>query len=57
MAGGVEINSTVLGLKQGKRRRDDVALMGERKGVTWQFGSASPKHERAAIGDIRCGGG
>jgi hypothetical protein len=28
-------------LKGGKRRQCDIVLMGERKGVTWRFGSAS----------------
>jgi hypothetical protein len=46
------ITSMVLELKQEKRRRGDVALMGERKGVTWWFGSASPKRERVAIGGV-----
>jgi hypothetical protein len=47
---------TVLELKREKRRRGDVALMGERKGATWWFGSASSKHERVAIGGVWRGG-
>jgi hypothetical protein len=42
----------VLELKWEKRRRGDVTLMGERKGATWWIGSASPKHERVAIGGV-----
>jgi hypothetical protein len=46
----------VLELKREKRRRGDVTLMGGRKGATWWFGSASPKHERVAIGGVWHGG-
>jgi hypothetical protein len=46
----------ILELKREKRRRGDVALMGERKGATWWFGSASLECERVAIGGVWRGG-
>jgi hypothetical protein len=45
------ITSTILELKQGSRRWGGVVLMGELKGTTWCFGSASTRRERAVDGN------
>jgi hypothetical protein len=43
-----------VGFEDKKKRegsRGSINLMGEMKGTTWRFGSASTRHERAVDGD------
>jgi hypothetical protein len=52
----VKINSTVLELKRGERRRDSVILVGELMAVTRCTNSATRAHRMVAHGGKRHGG-
>jgi hypothetical protein len=55
-AGKVKINSMVSELKRGKRRRDNVVLVGELKAVTRCTNSATRARRMATHSGTRCGG-